>query len=126
VDQDKVGFLSPYVSPAMVPERAHNVRHYWVRSVRRNFWGAVAMCFPRAALEYMINCPRFVNHKHHRQVDVVAGDVFFNSSDSRWPYIHLPSLADHIGVKSTIGRDKNPHSQWGRHGFSFNEDYQHA
>jgi len=123
VDKDQVGFLSPYVSPAMVPPRASRLRHCWVRCQRRNFWGAVAMCYPRASLAYTVQSKRFREHTHFRQVDVVAGDVFYQCKDQRWPYIHLPSLADHIGSKSTIGRDKNPQNQWARHGFRFNADY---
>jgi hypothetical protein len=124
VKKDMVGFLSPYTSPAVLPERALRVKDYWVRARRRNFWGAIALCFPREALEYMIKCPIFVNHTHHRQVDVVVGNVFFHSPDQRWPYVHNPSLANHTGKTSTIGRDQNPHSQWARHGHAFNSDYE--
>jgi hypothetical protein len=122
-DMNTTGFLSPYTSPAMVPDRARKMRDCWVRSQRRNFWGALAFCFPRQSLNYLLDSQVFKNHKHFRQVDVVVGNVFFSSDDKRWPIIHLPSLGQHVGKKSTIGRDSNPASQWGRCGYGFNPEY---
>lgn len=122
IPRSHVGFLSPYTSPAMVPDRAMTMHNVWVHAKVRNFWGAVALCFPRDSLKYLLTCPIFKNHKHHRMVDVVIGDAFYSRKDKRKPMIHVPSLGTHIGEVSTIGRDKNPLSQWGRCGFHFNPE----
>jgi hypothetical protein len=117
------GYLSPYTSPAMVPDRAASFHGTWIHARRRNFWGAVATCYPRNCLEYLLKCPIFLNHRGSREVDRVIGDVFFNCEDGRWPIIHIPSLATHVGKVSTIGRHKNPRSQWARCGFRFDSDF---
>jgi len=122
-DPATTGVLSPYTSPAMVPDRARKLRGCWVRSIKRNYWGALAFCFPRQSLEYLLGSPVFTSHRSSRQVDVVVGRVYYESSDKRWPIIHLPSIGQHIGAVSTIGRDKNPASRWGRCGFGFNLEY---
>lgn len=124
INRDHIGFLSPYTSPAMVPERAWDFKGYWLHAKRRNFWGAVATCFPRENLEYLLNNLIFRNHRHYRMVDVVIGDVFYNRDDHRKPMVHVPSLATHIGKTSTIGRDKNPDSQWARCGHAFNLNFE--
>lgn len=122
-----VGFLSPYTSKAMLSVTSvRNIKvnrtDAWVPVKFHNkaFWGAVATCWPRAAVERLLACPRVVNHDHHRKVDVVIGNA---CRDLGLPIlVHAPSLANHIGKKSTIGRDKLIGNQWGRVGCGFRSE----
>ncbi len=111
-----VGMLSPYTSKAMVPTGA---KTGWLNAKFHNraFWGALAVCMPRASLGSLLALDRFRNHPHHRKVDVVIGNCFRDLGLAI--KVHVPSLADHIGKISTLGRHKFLHNQWGRNGFRF-------
>lgn len=136
VESHTVGFLSPYASPAMVAKRyktsggdaplRENITPQWIDAWHGNrtsamytqtFWGALALCIPRRSATRLLRAPRFVNHVHHRQIDVVVGESFRDANLSRKLYI--PSLCDHIGAISSLGRHKIPSIAWGRKGVGF-------
>ena len=117
------GFISPYTSPAMVPRKLRYRRsaasESWVDAnfFNKSFWGAVAICLPRASAEYLLQASRFAHHDHARKLDVVVGNVF-RDADKRM-MVSVPSLCDHIGAFSSLGRHKFRSIQWGRRGFQF-------
>jgi hypothetical protein len=95
----------------------------WVNCRFHNnaFWGAVAMCFPRASLIKMqTEGQRYINHKHHRKLDVVVGNSM-RADMGMSIRVAVPSLVDHIGSWSTLGRHRLKGNQWGRRGFAFPE-----
>ena len=123
------GFLSPYTSRAMV-EGGHaghsdlsvDLPAGWVahRFHNKAFWGALAMAFPRQSAKDLVNFPRFIQHDHHRKVDVVVGNC--TRDMGKTGYVHVPSICEHIGKHSTIGRDRFPGNKWGRHGLRFDPE----
>lgn len=119
-----VGMLSPYASKAMVPKRFQRSRdERWAeaRFHNRAFWGAVAMLFPRAsAVALLTRSQRFMQHTHSRKLDVVVGNALRVELGLRI-YVHVPSLVEHIGAWSTLGRHRLKSNQWGRRGFLFRE-----
>lgn len=71
-----------------------------------NSWGALAYIFPNPSARAVLCDPVAMNHRHHgpadglRNIDSVVG---LWCHRSRLPYyIHIPSLAQHIGETSTI------------------------
>jgi len=125
-DLQEVGMISPYTSKSMVPAKfldpAKNSNE-WVECKFHNkaFWGAVAMAFPRKSAEALLNdSERFRNHSHHRKLDVIVGNSLRH--DLELPIkVHVPSLVDHIGSWSTLGRHRFKANQWGRRGYLFRE-----
>jgi hypothetical protein len=126
-----VGFLSPYTSKSMVNKvakgrlkqvkRNRKVWENWedARFHNRAFWGAVAMCFPREAARRLEHeSKRYRTHKHHRKLDVVVGNAVRHELQLAIK-VHVPSLVDHIGSWSTLGRHRFRGNQWGRRGFLF-------
>ena len=112
---ERVGLLSPYTSPAVVTDAFTNgwneCRAGW------NFWGALAFCLKRDAAKELLQHPRFTKHVGTQVDAVVAASML----DLGWTsLVHVPSLVDHIGTTSTIGRDDDP--AWGRRGYRFDED----
>lgn len=123
----QAGFLSPYTSKAMVDPKqrkfaqAGKLEDPWqpARFHNKAFWGAVAMLFPRAsALKLETECKRYREHKHHRKLDVVVGNAMRRDMDLAI-YVRVPSLCNHIGAFSTLGRHRFKGNQWGRRGFLF-------
>lgn len=121
-----VGFISPYTGKAMVG-KAHKLQLKKNKSQRwvdchfhnRAFWGAVGMVFPRASLIRMqTEGQRYMAHKHHRKLDVVVGNTIRCDLEMRI-LVAVPSLVDHIGSWSTLGRHRLKGNQWGRRGFAF-------
>jgi hypothetical protein len=122
-----VGFLSPYTSKAMVPPEDKTVIEQWDNNNawrtchfhNRAFWGAVAMVFPRAsALRMETKSQRYREHRHHRKLDVVVGNAM--RVELQLPIlVHVPSLCDHVGSWSTLGRHRLKSNKWGRRGFLF-------
>ena len=111
-----VGFLSPYTSKSMV---GNMKAKGWATAkfYRRAFWGALAVCMPKQSAAALAAFPRFNNHKHRRKLDVVIGNCF---RDMHKPVmVHVPSLCDHIGEWSTLGRHRLKNNQWARRGFKF-------
>ena len=125
-DLQKAGMLSPYTSKAVVPGRFLDPKpddNRWVECKFHNkaFWGAVAMMFPRASAERLLNeSQRFRNHKHHRKLDVIVGNSLRRELQMQI-MVHVPSLVDHIGSWSTLGRHRYKGNQWGRRGYLFRE-----
>jgi hypothetical protein len=122
-----VGFLSPYTSKAMVQPRQREPAKKWhsnnawlpCRFHNNAFWGAVAMLFPRAsALKLETTSQRYRNHKHHRKLDVVVGNAM-RVELKLDIFVHVPSLCDHVGSWSTLGRHRFKGNRWGRRGFMF-------
>ena len=71
-------------------------------------WGALAYVFPNPSVRAFLSDPRVLNHRHHgqaegqRNIDSVVGQWCLHSG---LPYfVHVPSLAQHIGETSTIWR----------------------
>lgn len=128
VDDDShqdVGFLSPYTSKSMVSvplQRKPPKQQRWVdcKFYNNSFWGAVAMCFPRAGAVRMVEeSRRFRQHTHHRKLDVVVGNAMRDLKLRM--LVSVPSLVDHIGSWSTLGRHRFKGNQWGRRGFGFRQ-----
>ena len=125
----EAGFISPYTSRAMVEggHPGHNdlsieLPAGWVphRFHQKAFWGAVCLAFPRKSAEDLVSFRRFVTHDHHRKVDVVVGNC--TRDMQKTGYVHVPSICDHIGQHSTIGRDRIKGISWGRCGLRFNPE----
>lgn len=123
----EVGFLSPYTSKAMVAKDKQKTEKYWAERnawldctfYNRAFWGAVAMLFPRKSAERMENeSQRYRNHNHHRKLDVVVGNAIRRELELPIK-VHVPSICDHIGSWSTLGRHRLKGNRWGRRGFLF-------
>jgi len=114
-----VGFLSPYASAAMV-SKASRHRKGWqpaAHGPRRGFWGALTFCMPAKSAKRLLNNERFQTHQHHRKVDVLVGNCFRDMGLDR--RVCVPSLCDHIGKVSTLGRHKIRGISHGRRGFRF-------
>lgn len=128
-DMQDAGFLSPYTSKAMVeetlrvPEARWASENLWApcRFHNRAFWGAVSMLFPRRSATLMnTQSQRYLTHRHHRKLDVVVGNAM--RAELNLPiYVHVPSLCEHIGSFSTLGRHRFKGNRWGRRGFLFRE-----
>lgn len=116
-----VGFISPYTSKSMVRNagKAGEPRG-WTPAVFFNkaFWGAVALCLTPEGARDLQGVHRFATHAHHRKLDVVVGNSFRDLN--RQMFVHVPSLCQHIGDYSTLGRHKFKQLAWGRRGFKFN------
>ena len=123
-----VGFLSPYTSKSMVPfgkvkgkAKKGLAPTGWVQHKFHNkaFWGAVCMVFPRQTAMELLAFPRFVKHRHHRKLDVVLGNCMRDME--KRGLVHVPSICEHIGQFSTLGRHRIRGNKWGRKGFGFTE-----
>jgi hypothetical protein len=120
-----VGMLSPYCSPKMLP---HDLRQNaspeesWQEAqfYDKTFIGALALCFPRESLGKLLHHDRFLSHTHHRKTDTLVGNTL-RLELGLSILVHIPSLANHIGKWSTIGRHKIHGIQWGRVGHLFRE-----
>lgn len=128
-DLQEVGMISPYTSKAMVPmrekkrDKGKNVPTDRVASCafyNKAFWGAVAMVFPAASAAALDAHPRYRDHNHTRKLDVVVGNTLRQELKLDIKMC-LPSLCDHIGAISTLGRHKLKSNQWGRHGYLWRE-----
>lgn len=124
-DNRKLGFLSPYTSKAMLAvSHRHAVmqnssEELWcpARFHDNAFWGAVATLWTADSLRRVVEHSRFTGHTHVRKVDVVIGNCCRDMGLDI--LVRRPSLATHIGKKSTLGRDRIIGIQWGRYGFGF-------
>jgi len=118
LDLRKVGFLSLYCSVAMAsPDK----RMGWqdAKFYNNAFWGALTLGIPRESAGRLLENGRFRGHDHHRKVDVLVGNCFRDMGLAR--KVHVPSLANHIGRISTLGRHKVRGISWGRVGYQFKE-----
>lgn len=111
----RTGLLSPYTSPQVVEEGFvdgwNECRAGW------GWWGALTFCMKRGAAEELLRHPRFAEHADLQQVDAVVAASMLDLG--RPSFVHVPSLADHIGTTSTIGRDGD--LARGRRGYRFSE-----
>lgn len=113
----KTGVISPYTSRVVVEDGfvdGWNECHAgW------GFWGALSFCMQRNSATELLKHSRFAWHAGTRQIDAVV--VLSMLELERPNFVHLPSLVDHIGTTSTIGRgdgcDEDPAS--GRRGYRF-------
>lgn len=119
-----VGFLSPYTSAAMVSSKFKNRKgwHPAAHGRKKGFWGALTFCMPAKSARMLLNNKRFIDHgkNNHRKVDVIVGNCFRDMNLPR--LVCLPSLCDHIGKVSTLGRHKIKGISHGRRGFRFREE----
>lgn len=124
----RLGVLSPYTSPAMVPANASGIG--WTEAKfygkTKGLWGALALCFPREALVMLLTNKRFKAHDKVRALDYVIGDTFrYHIEPPLGVKVHLPSLTQHIGDNSTIFSKmatKGNHLQQLRQGYKYVED----
>jgi hypothetical protein len=123
-DPAATGFASPYCSPAMVDDATREVAYAralgrWLdaRFYENAFWGALALLIPRPTAAKLLSMPRFLDHEHHRKVDVLVGNCCRDLGLRT--YVHAPSLCDHAGAISTLGRHKVRGIQWGRRGLAW-------
>lgn len=116
-----VGFLSPYASAGLVSKNMKGQKGWrpagGAHARGKGFWGALTFCMPAASAHKLLALPRFRNHTHHRKVDVIVGNCFRDLKLAR--LICLPSLCDHIGRVSTLGRHRIRGISHGRRGFRF-------
>ena len=98
----EVGFLSLFASRAMVLKQGP---YAWQScNAGKHFYGSLAMAFPRASAELILkNCDLV---KANCSPDSNSGAVM---AKFELPcYVHVPSLAEHIGETSTIGHGLEP------------------
>ena len=100
---DRIGVVSLY-SPSPEPEDGGPGFH--IESDGWNTWGAAAYVFSNASARALLCDRRVMNHRQRgpadgmRNVDCVVGRW---CRESGLPYyVHLPSLAEHIGETSTL------------------------
>lgn len=106
IGSHNLGMLSAYTSPAMVPAGLDN-NQGWVDArfygKTIGLWGALALCFPRSSLEFLMTHNRFVNHNSSRALDYAIGNTFRGYTEPPMSVmVHTPSLVDHTGDISTI------------------------
>lgn len=123
-EKQRVGFLSPYTSKTMVAKSARSKRRestitwHECSLFQGKFWGAVALAFPRESAERLENeSRRFREHTHHRKLDQVLG--YGMEELGLEMLMAVPSMVEHIGAFSTLGRHKKLFNQWARRGFLF-------
>jgi len=114
-----VGCFSLYTSPAMVSPQ-HRSAHGFVPAAldRHSFWGALALLFPPYKLAALLATNRFIQHSHSARLDVVVGNALTNDLGAPI-YVHVPSLVEHRGAWSTIGRHRIKSIQTNRRGYQF-------
>lgn len=124
----RLGLLSPYTSPAMVPEPLlgcgwTEARFY---GKMKGLWGALALCFPREALENLLMNHRFVTHDSNRALDYIVGDSLRHHSEPPLGVkVHVPSLVEHTGDHSTVfaaEKVNNVYINKLRHGYRYSKD----
>ena len=124
----RLGLLSCYTSPAMVSEAQHSIG--WTEAQFagkvKGLWGALALCFYRPTLQYVVNHAAFVNYKAKNAHDYLIGDILRNQSEPPLGVkIHIPSLVEHRGEISTIFSPdalKSTHIQHLRHGYKYSQN----
>lgn len=133
VNRRELGAISLYTAPMMVPHRdaaepAPSVltspySRLLLRPAaldRHSFWGAVALLFPTTAAAALLEDPVFQAHTHQARLDVVIGRAIVESMQHKL-YVTLPSIVDHLGEISSIGRHKVVRAKNLRRGFRFAE-----
>ena len=113
---EQVGVCSWYTSPSMVGTDDTGFVHAALH--KHSFWGALALMFPVESARRLLNASRFVNHPQDCRLDVVIGNTLSLDLCLRL-LVHNPSLCDHIGAFSTLGRHKIKGIQSNRRGHMF-------
>jgi len=113
---EQVGAFSWYTSPSMVGTDDTGFVHAALH--KHSFWGALALMFPIESARRLLTAPRFVNHPKDCRLDVVIGNTLSLDLCLRL-LVHNPSLCDHIGAFSTLGRHKIKGIQSNRRGHMF-------
>ena len=123
----KVGFVSLYTNRSMRPREIYRGWGLANYHATRGYWGALACCWRWESLQRALgtDCLLHPEHSHpvevvpvdYRKVDVLIGRACLDLSLQI--YTPYPSLTDHIGSHSTIGRDLIPGIQSGRRGIGF-------
>lgn len=121
----RLGVLSPYTSPAMIPEgkRATGWTEAMFAGGTKGLWGALALCFPRHALQTIVTSKLFLEHKALHAIDYLVGDTLrYQANPPLEIKIHIPSLVEHTGELSTIFSQKTlaaPGLSPLRHGYNY-------
>lgn len=113
-----IGFISAYTSRAMVKDAGKDTEPKGWTSVsfyNNAFWGALAICMPAASARLLTEHSRYTGHDKPVRLDVLIGNVFRDMNMTI--LVHVPSLCDHIGAYSTLGRHKFKGIAWGRKGY---------
>lgn len=99
---ERVGVVSVY-RPSHYEKNGHG---FQIEDRGWETWGALAYVFPNPSARALLCDPLVVNHRHHgpakgmHNIDSVVGSWCLRS---KLPYfVHVPSLAQHIGHASTI------------------------
>ncbi|HUY88401.1 MAG TPA: hypothetical protein VMV10_06685 [Pirellulales bacterium] len=99
---ERVGIVSAY-RPSHYEQRGPG---YQIEDRGWETWGALAYVFPNPSARALLADPLVINHRHHgpasgmQNIDSVVGSWCLRS---KMPYfVHVPSLAQHIGHTSTI------------------------
>lgn len=128
IKREELGLLSPYTSPAMLADTTKG----WVEARYyghiKGLWGALALCFTHESLKATVNNKRFLGHNCPRALDYIIGDSLrFHMQPPLAVKVHVPSLVDHTGDKSTIYSAhavSAPGLNRLRHGYEFNMNYE--
>ena len=125
-EKQNVGFLSPYTSKTMLSKsvraKARKQKPGWHECTfyRGKFWGAVAVAFPRRSAERLENESKiYREHTHHRKLDVVMGHGIRELGLEI--LMAVPSMVEHVGAFSTLGRHKKFLNQFVRRGYLFQQ-----
>lgn len=118
-----VGCFSLYTSPAMVPDGCAGANAFVPAALNKHsFWGALALLFPAGQLTKLLAAPRFLAHEHTARLDVVIGNTLVFDLGLEL-CVHVPSLCEHTGDWSTIGRHKIRSIQKNRRGYDFKPNF---
>jgi hypothetical protein len=105
---EEIGVVSLYC-----PSHEHRADLSGFRSINPGWgaWGALAYLFSNPGIREFLSDSKVVNHRHcgpaagQRNIDSVVGD-WCRRRDLSY-FVHVPSLAQHIGRTSTIWRTNN-------------------
>jgi hypothetical protein len=119
-------YVSLYTSPAVVDTTRLSGESGFVPAAieRRAFWGALAGLFTTGLARKLLASASFRGHLQRERLDVVIGHAM--QRDIRQPLmVHVPSLCDHRGEFSSIGRHKIVKNASMRRGFQFKRGINH-
>jgi hypothetical protein len=116
---EEIGVVSLYC-----PSHEHRADPSEFRSINPGWgaWGALAYLFSNPGIREFLSDSKVVNHRHggqakgQRNIDSVVGD-WCQRRDLPY-FVHVPSLAQHIGRTSTIWRTNNNKGRRRASGFS--------
>jgi len=106
------------------PDGFHVEDHGW------GTWGALAYVFPNPSARAILTDSLVVNHRHHgpaagtRNIDSVVGSWCTRSGLPY--YVHVPSLAQHVGATSTIRKSAGVRGRRRASQFTERVDWEHV